>query len=154
MTELYIPVTISTCDGQERVIDISEASLSVTLKDLIGDVGTDNAIPLLNITAKTFDKLSEYMKRHVEFPKEHEDYADKGLDEIAPWDIEYCASMDNGLLFDVILASNYLDIPSLLQLTCKTVAKKIKGKSSDEIREILKIEVDENQVTEMLETKK
>ena len=70
-------------------------------------------------------------------------YEGKGLDEIGDWDREFCSSMNNAVLFKVILASNYLDIGPLLHLTCKTVAKMIKGKKPSEIKEILKIEVEE-----------
>ena len=38
------------------------------------------------------------------------------------------------ILFNMILAANYMDIKSLLDLTCKTVADEIKGKTPEEIR--------------------
>jgi S-phase kinase-associated protein 1 len=42
----------------------------------------------------------------------------------------------------LILAANYLDIRSLLDVTCKTVANMIKGKTPDEIRKTFNIKND------------
>lgn len=50
--------------------------------------------------------------------------------------------VDQGTLFELILAANYLDIRSLLDVTCKTVANMIKGKTPDEIRKTFNIKND------------
>ena len=42
------------------------------------------------------------------------------------WDAEF-VKVDDETLFNLILAANYLDIKSLLDLTCKAVADEIKG---------------------------
>ena len=49
-------------------------------------------------------------------------------EDIDEWDQEFC-KVDQGTLFELILAANYLDIKPLLDLTCKTVANMIKGLS-------------------------
>eukprot|EP01094_Clydonella_sp_ATCC50884_P006971 TRINITY_DN1615_c0_g1_i1.p3 TRINITY_DN1615_c0_g1~~TRINITY_DN1615_c0_g1_i1.p3 ORF type:complete len:114 (-),score=36.68 TRINITY_DN1615_c0_g1_i1:111-452(-) len=44
--------------------------------------------------------------------------------------------------YDLLQAANYLDIKSLLDLTCKTVANMIKGKTPEEIRKTFNIKND------------
>lgn len=50
--------------------------------------------------------------------------------------------VDQGTLFHLILAANYLNIKTLLDLTCKTVADMIKGKTPEEIRAHFNIQND------------
>jgi len=53
--------------------------------------------------------------------------------EIRDWDEQFVV-MDDYVLFNLILAANYLDIKGLLDLTCKKVADEIRGKTPEEIR--------------------
>ena len=50
--------------------------------------------------------------------------------------------VDQEMLFEIILAANYLDIKALLDVGCKTVANLIKGKSPDDIRKTFNIQND------------
>jgi S-phase kinase-associated protein 1 len=146
-TKFEDPIILQSSDNIDVTIEREVLGLSETIKNLLEDCSPDEngdiKIPLPNVDGATVTKLEEYLNYHNQHPTEHSDYEGKGLDEIGPWDLEYCKGMNNGVLFKVILASNYLDIKPLLHLTCKTVAKKIKGKKPSEIKEILKIEVDE-----------
>jgi len=52
---------------------------------------------------------------------------------VSEWDSEY-VNIEQEVLFELILAANYLDSKSLLDLTCAKVASMIKGKTTEEIR--------------------
>ena len=52
------------------------------------------------------------------------------------WYAEYISKdVDQALLFDIVLAANYLDIKPLLKLGSAKIASLIKGKSIEEIRQ-------------------
>ena len=56
-------------------------------------------------------------------------------DHVSEWDAGYIDSIDQEMLFEIILAANHFDIQSLLDLACAKVASMIKGKAPEEIRQ-------------------
>jgi S-phase kinase-associated protein 1 len=104
----------------------------------------DAPIPLPNVTGKILSKVIDYCKHHHEHPtpqSEEKKGDEKRLDDIIPWDAEFC-KVEQATLFELILAANYLDIKPLLDLTCKTVAAMIKGKTPEDIRKTFNIKND------------
>lgn len=113
------------------------------------DVGEDEEVPLPNVKASVLAKVLEYCEKHRGAP----DFGDGSsaqrldpvtialLDELEAWDKEF-TKVDQGTLFELILAANYLNIKPLLDLTCQTVANMIKGKSPQEIRDAFNIKND------------
>merc|ERR1712146_57499 len=57
---------------------------------------------------------------------------------VSEWDASF-VDIEQELLFELILAANYMDIKSLLDLTCAKVASMIKGKTPEEIRKTFNI---------------
>lgn len=51
---------------------------------------------------------------------------------VSAWDAEF-VEVDQEMLFELILAANYMDIKPLLDLTCAKVASMIKGKTPEQI---------------------
>lgn len=102
-------------------------------------------IPVINVTAPILRKVIEFLQYHFENGpmKEIEKplKSDNLSDSVSEWDSKYI-DLENDILFNIILAANYLDIQSLLDLSCAKVATMIKGKSPEEIRKTFNIEND------------
>lgn len=141
-------IKLQSSDGEIFEVDVDVAKLSVTIKTMLEDLGMDEeddeAIPLPNVNAAILKKVIQWCTYHKEDPPppEDDDNREKRTDDIPSWDIEFL-KVDQGTLFELILAANYLDIKGLLDVTCKTVANMIKGKNSgEEIRKMLNIKND------------
>nr|GEX87553.1 SKP1-like protein 1B [Tanacetum cinerariifolium] len=111
---------------------------SQTIKHVIEDECADTVIPLPNVTSKILSKVIEYCKKHVEAPKTEDKVVEEDLKS---FDTNF-VKVDEGTLFDLIMAANYLNIKSLLNLTCQAVADMIKGKTPEEIRKTFNIKND------------
>ena len=61
---------------------------------------------------------------------------------IDDWDVKFINSIELDNVFDLINAANYMDIPSLLDLSCAKIASLMKGKTAQEIRTMFNIECD------------
>jgi S-phase kinase-associated protein 1 len=121
------------------------------------DVGEGEEVPLPNVNAKILAKVIEYCQEHATAdaaapapaaegsaaapaPKAT-GAAAKAEEALKAFDAEF-TKVDQGTLFELILAANYLNIKPLLDLTCLTVANMIKGKTPEEIRKTFNIEND------------
>ncbi|KAF3328166.1 SKP1-like protein 1B [Carex littledalei] len=147
-------ITLKSSDGEEFEVPEVVAMESQTIRHMIEDDCAENSIPLPNVNSKILSKVIEYCKKHVAAAEAASSKASteegtaaaasvtKPSDEdLKTWDAEF-VKVDQGTLFDLILAANYLNIKGLLDLTCQTVADMIKGKSPEEIRKTFNIKND------------
>lgn len=138
-------VKITTSDDQEYDVLIDIVNMSVTLRNMLEDmreVMGSNPVPIPNVTSKIFSKVLEFCKYRLEHPVPQTDgEKEKGNTDLSEWEQAYC-KVDQATLFELILAANYLDIKPLLDVTCKTVANMIKGKTPEEIRQAFNIKND------------
>ncbi|KAA0049758.1 hypothetical protein IC582_001436 [Cucumis melo] len=131
-------IVLRSSDGETFDVDEIVAVESQTIKHMIEDDCVDTVIPLPNVTSAILSKVVEYCKMHVETDDKDSKVID---DTLKTWDAEF-VKVDQNTLFDLILAANYLNIKSLLDLTCQTVADMIKGKTPEEIRKTFNIKND------------
>ena len=80
----------------------------------VGVEGDDEAIPLPNVDSATLEKVLEWCTEHADDP---EPFVDDFEDEfettqnviITPWDRKFY-DVEHEIIFDILLAANYLDI--------------------------------------------
>ncbi|CAO3634278.1 unnamed protein product [Cunninghamella blakesleeana] len=131
-------VILLSSDNEQFEVDKNVAERSVLIKNMLEDIEESSApIPLPNVTAKVLRKVIEWCEYHKDEPITT-DETDRRNTDIDEWDQKYM-EVDQETLFDIILAANYLDIKTLLDVGCKTVANMIKGKTAEEIRKIFNI---------------
>ncbi|CAK9152249.1 unnamed protein product [Ilex paraguariensis] len=126
-------VTLKTSDGVLSEVEEAVAIQSQALKHMIEDDCASTTIPLTNVDSKTLVKVIEYCKRHADETITSEDlkkFDSKFVDE------------DQTVLYDLLMAANFLGIKDLLNILCEKVANMIKGKSPEEIRKIFNIKND------------
>ncbi|KAK4165351.1 E3 ubiquitin ligase complex SCF subunit scon-3 [Cladorrhinum sp. PSN259] len=146
MTENAVnKVSLQSNDGHRITVDRVVAERSVLIKNLIEDLGDEavasEAIPLPNVNHAVLQKVVEWCEHHRnDVAQAGEDDSDnrKKTTDIEEWDQKFM-QVDQEMLFEIILAANYMDIKALLDVGCKTVANMIKGKSPEEIRKTFNI---------------
>jgi len=131
-------------DGVEITIDRAVAERSMLIKNMLDDLGDDaicSSIPIPNVNEQVLKKVIEWCEHHKNDPAttpDDDSDSRKKTTDIEEWDQKFM-QVDQEMLFEIILASNYLDIKPLLDVGCKTVANMIKGKSPEEIRKTFNI---------------
>ena len=102
-------------------------------------------VPLPNVSGKILEQVVQFLQYNKKNP----------LNEIGkplkssimsenvndPWFATF-TDKDQSIIFELILAANYLDIQPLLDLCCAKVASLIKGKTPEQIRLTFNIEND------------
>nr|CDP92048.1 BMA-SKR-2, isoform g [Brugia malayi] len=146
-------ISLISSDNETFEVDRNVIRLSTTINTMLQDLGMDNqdggdidmveGIPLQSVNSAILKKVIHWCEYHKDdpIPPEDNDNKEKRTDDISSWDVEFL-KVDQGTLFELILAANYLDIKGLLDVTCKTVANMIKGKSPEEIRRTFNIKND------------
>lgn len=142
-------VILVSMDNIEFEVDERVAKMSITIRTMLEDLGIDSEdgkiekIPLPNVREDVLRKVIDWCIYHHTDPPvvEERDKEGRRTDDISSWDLDFL-KVDIAMLMSLILAANYLDITGLLQLTCKTIANMLKGKTPEEIRRTFNIKDD------------
>ena len=137
-------VKLMTSDGELVEVPKDDAMHSTLIRGIIEDSGAEEDIPLPQVKKAILEKIIVYWKY---ISQNAAPEIDKPLrsnqlsDVVNEWYADY-VNVEQELLFELILAANFLDIKSLLELACAKVASVIKGMSIPEIRDYFHIEND------------
>ena len=98
---------------------------------MIDDAGTEDRIPIVQVSKPVMIKVVEFcehMKEHTP-PVIEKPLSSSDMSQIVDqWHADF-VNVEDELLFEMVMAANYLDIKPLLELCCAKVASKIKNKS-------------------------
>ncbi|XP_040377191.1 SKP1-like protein 5 [Oryza brachyantha] len=119
-------ILLISSDGEQFEVPEAAASLSRIVSHMIEDGCTENGVRLHNVACSVLVKIIEYCNKHAAAAMET-------AEDLESFDAEFF-DVDKTMLFDLIMAANYMDIKRLLYLATQHVADVIKGKSVDEIR--------------------
>ena len=131
-------------DGEVLEVPVETAKQSVLINGLIEDGGTDDDIPIAQVNKPIMEKVIAFCDhmREVTPPEIEKPLSSTDLSQVVdPWHADF-VNVDQEMLFEIVMAANYLDIKPLLELSCAKVASLIKGKSVQEIRQFFNIEND------------
>eukprot|EP01083_Nonionella_stella_P020174 55930_1 len=129
-------LSLKSAEGDLFPVRRNVSMMSELVKTMWEGDKEETEIPLPNVKSAILTKVIEYMRYHSEnLPKEIEKpLKSANMREVVPeWDADF-VEVDQEMLFELILAANYMDIKPLLDLTCAKVASMIKGKTPEEIR--------------------
>jgi S-phase kinase-associated protein 1 len=134
------------CEGEKIDVDLDVVQKSTILKNMIEDTGKEGEIPIPNIQLPILRKVLEYClhyrssnSKEIKKPLISRELSENGVEE---WDCKFISIEKVDDLIDLIVAANFLDIESLVNLGCAKIATIIKGKSVEEIREVFGIQND------------
>jgi S-phase kinase-associated protein 1 len=133
---------LKTSDDEMFEISFAAAKLSKLLETMIPEEEDDDTEIPIQTTARTLTKVLEFCNHYVDAPFDAIEQPLKSNDmaNIVPtWYVDFLSSMDKEQLTLVAIASNYMDIPALLDLCCAKVAATIKGKTPEAIRSALNL---------------
>ena len=138
-------IRLQTMDGEEVEVDKEIACKSQLIKGILEEnADPDDVIPLPSVKKAILDKVLEfctYINQHPA-PEIEKPLRSSNLADVAgEWYANF-VNLEQELLFELIMASNFMDIKSLLELACAKVASMIKGKTIPEIRKFFNIEND------------
>jgi S-phase kinase-associated protein 1 len=131
-------------EGDNFQVDVNVAKMSELVKTMIpedDDESEAQEIPLPNVKSQILGKVIEFCKHYVSDPMNEIEKPLKSAnmsEVVQEWYANY-VDVEQEVLFELILAANYMDIKPLLDLTCATVASMIKGKTPEEIRKTFNI---------------
>ena len=135
-------VILISSDGEKIETSAKAAMRSTLIKDSIQDCRDD----IIEFTANNVK--GNILKKIVEYHEHYKDTEPKEIERPLPsqnfkecvdeFDFNF-TDIDLDMIFEILLASNYLDIKPLLELASAKVASILKGKTTEEIRRTFNI---------------
>jgi len=123
-------IAVECSDNVSIAVDREMAiSMSAAIGKQLESKTDDSPIVLESINSNTLTKVLEFCRAHT---------SPQSVTNLAAWDEKF-VRLEPGELCELASAAYHLEIRPLVDLTCKAIAKLLKGKSPSEIRRTFNI---------------
>ncbi|KAF7834796.1 SKP1-like protein 14 [Senna tora] len=141
---------MTTFDGVSFEVDVEVAMKMEAVRSFFEDYNSQEItkIPLPNVSSNSLTMVIDYIKTHLDFSE-----MAKKCDEIEEIDVlsrkkygkftmeakaydnQYLEKLDNDAIKELLLATNYLNVKSLLNFLNQGIANRVMNKSVEYVRE-------------------
>ena len=137
-------VKLVTMDGETIEVDKDIACKSVLVRGIVEDNDVNDEIPLPTVKKDILEKIIEYCEyiHKNAAPEIDKPLRSSNLSDVVNEYFANFVNLEQEVLFELIMAANFMDIKSLLELACAKVSSIIKGITIPEIRKYFNIEND------------
>lgn len=148
MSEVSTPtIHLVSQEGDKFEVSLDIAKMSELVKTMFDpDQPEDEVqeIPLPNVKTSILAKVIEFLTHYKgeQMTEIEKPLKSSNMNEyVQEWYADF-VNVEQEILFELILAANFMDVKPLLDLTCATVASMVKGKTPEEIRQHFNIVYD------------
>ncbi|CAG9318042.1 unnamed protein product [Blepharisma stoltei] len=131
-------ITLVTKEGIKVNTRESFRNLSHLINNVLEDSGVGEEIPIEHVSNNVLHSILQFAEHHnfqpaapPKKPIPSNDIA-QALED--PWDAEFIKRFNRDELIELLLAVNYLDMRSLLDICFATIASMFKGKNIEELK--------------------
>jgi S-phase kinase-associated protein 1 len=131
-------IILKTCDNVEFIVPRNIAVMSLLIADMISDEESediDHIIPLINIDAKILTSVLEFLVYNISnpFEKVQPPITTNNMRDIVDEWYSIYTDLEKPELFKNLMAADYLNIPTLLDLLIIKVATTIVNKTKYDV---------------------
>ncbi|MCO5558998.1 hypothetical protein L7F22_012589 [Adiantum nelumboides] len=127
-------VKLKSSDGELFDVEVEVvAAQSQTIKDAMDCSGGSTLIPVDRVSSKTLAEVLEFCGKQAGMAGVSEEV------ELKQWNARFVSVLDKQALFHLLEAANFLNIQSLLDVTCQRVAELLVSKPPEEVRSYFEI---------------
>ena len=137
-------ITLISAEGQWFSIPKQSLLMSELCKTTLEGDSSANELPMNFIESDTIARIVSYLQYHTTVPPRRISkpiLSNNIRDLVDRWDSNFI-DQPQEIVFKLMLAANYLNIKPLLHLTCAKIGTLLKGKTPDQLRQVLGIRND------------
>ncbi len=138
------PIHLISQEGESFEISLENVIISELVKTMIDEEKDEEEIqeiPLPNVKSAMLAKIVEFMNHYKSEPMTEitKPVKSNNMSKVVQEWYANFVNVEQEILFELILAANFMDIHPLLDLTCAKVASMVKGQEPEVIRHIFNI---------------